>query len=64
MNLSSTPKSVLLHIIFPFETNGQQQKDFLLKQQNSTQGQNNICVIYFSVSYDLPTAHNFLCVSH
>lgn len=25
MNLSSTPENVLLHIIFPFETNGQQQ---------------------------------------
>lgn len=39
-------------------------KIFLLKQQNSTQGQNNICVIYSSMSYDLPTAYNFFCVSH
>lgn len=46
MNSSSTPKNVLLHIIFPFEANGQQQSDFLLKQQNSTQGQNTISVLF------------------
>lgn len=35
--------------------------NFLLKLQNSAQGQNNVCVIYSNMSYDLPTAYNFFC---